>query len=233
VAAALVSDRAPVILHHLEPTAILDYDSPGVVAFARSIESGTSETAFLHAAHAAIASQVRPVYTVKERQPVSVTIAREHGSCSQRLACLEAVARRQGIGTRVRALWVAGRFWNNRFPLSRWLIPERILLAWPQFRIGDRWCGVEDLFGAVEDRAPGATAFANDGETLFEAVRSTAVDFDGRTRDCKNGCDLSAFVVSSDGLFNSRDDLFRALGSFEDTWKGKAFESFYAGRPSA
>jgi hypothetical protein len=220
------------ILHHLEPTAILDYDSPAVIAFARSIESGASATAVLRGAHVAIASHIRPVYSVHERQPVSATLARQQGSCSQRLACLEALARRQGIGTRVRALWVAGRFWNSRFPLSRWLIPPRILLAWPQFRIGDRWCGVEDLFGAVEDRAPGVTAFANDGETLFEAVRSTAIDFEGRTRVCANGCDLSRFVVGSDGVFDSRDDLFRALGSFEDTWKGKVFEVLYAGRPS-
>jgi hypothetical protein len=48
------------ILHHLEPTAILDYDSPAVIAFTRSIDSGASETAVLRAAHAAIASHIRP-----------------------------------------------------------------------------------------------------------------------------------------------------------------------------
>lgn len=75
--------------------------------------------------------------------------------------------------------------------------------------------------------------FANDGETLFEAVQSTVIDFDGRTRECSTGCDLSRFIDEESGVFDTRDDLFARIGSFEDTWRGKAFEWLYAGRSSA
>jgi hypothetical protein len=182
----------------------------------RLIESipptGNSEIAFLRLAHATVAQRIQPIYSVKERQPVSKTIE---------------------IGTRVRALWVSGRFWNSRFPLARTFIPNRVLLAWPQFAIGRDWCGVEEVHGPLEPRANAAVPFTNDGETLFEAVRSTVIDFDGRTRACSTVCDLSRFVVAHSGLFDSRDDLFDQLGSFEDTWKGRAFELLFAGRGSA
>jgi hypothetical protein len=218
----------------VESTPILDYGSEAVRRLSESIqETDRSEMAFLQRAHATIAERIQPIYTVKERQPVSKTIELGRGSCSQRLACLEAVARGRGIGTRVRALWVSGRFWNSRFPWSRTFIPSRVLLAWPQFSVGSDWCGVEELYGPLEPRANDAAPFSNDGETLFEAVRSTAVDFDGKTRTCSTGCDLSRFVVAQGGIFDSRDDLFQQLGSFEDTWKGKVFELLYAGRRSA
>jgi hypothetical protein len=74
---------------------------------------------FLRAAHSAVSEHVKPVYTIREFQPSSRTLALGRGSCSQRLACLEALARLRGIGTRVRALWLAGTFWNRRFPLTR------------------------------------------------------------------------------------------------------------------
>jgi hypothetical protein len=103
----------------------------------------------------------------------------------------------------------------------------------PQFAVGRDWCGVEEIHGPLEPRADEAVPFANDGETLFEAVRSTVIDFDGRTRACSTACDLSRFVVAHGGIFDSRDDLFNQLGSFEDTWKGRAFELLYAGRRSS
>ena len=221
-------------MRNLEPTSILDYDSPIVSAFAQSVRPADgSEVGFLQAAHAAVCERISPIYTVRERQRVSRTISLRRGSCSQRLACLEAVARRQGIGTRVRALWVSGRFWNRRFPLSRVFIPKRVLLAWPQFKVEGDWLGVEDIFGPLEERAPHGVPFANDGETLFEAVRSSTVDFDGRTRTCATVCDLSSFVRENAGVFDDRDDLFAQFGSLEDTWRGKAFEWLYAGQSSA
>jgi hypothetical protein len=128
---------------------------------------------------------------------------------------------------------VSGRFWNNRFPLARLFIPSRVLLAWPQFAINDDWCGIEEIYGSLEPRAAGAIPFTNDGETLFEAVQSTAVDFEGKTRTCSTVCDLSEFVMERGRIFDARDDLFDQLGSFEDTWKGKAFEVLYADRASA
>jgi hypothetical protein len=219
---------------NVDSTPILNYHSDVVRRLVDSIQSTDgSEIAFLQLAHRTISRQIQPIYTVAERQPVSTTIDEGRGSCSQRLACLEAVARSRGIGTRVRALWVAGRFWNSRFPLARLFVPGRVLLAWPQFSIGGDWCGVEELYGSLEQRAEEAVPFANDGETLFEAVRSTAVDFDGRTRRCSTVCDLSRFVVDHAGIFDRRDDLFSQLGSFEDTWRGRAFELLYGGRRSA
>jgi len=53
------------------------------------------------------------------------------------------------------------------------------------------------------------------------------------TRTCSTICDLSRFVIESGGVFDTRDDVFERFGSFEDTWKGKAFEWLYAGRSSA
>ena len=215
-------------------TPILDYRSSVVRRFADTIRpADNSELGFLRAAHGAVATAVRPIYTIKERQPVSRTLFLRRGSCSQRMACLEAVARAAGISTRVRALWVSGHFWSNRFPLMRVFIPRRVLLPWPQFGVEDRWVGVEDVFGSVDERASGAAAFANDGETLFEAVQSTVIDFDGRTRACSTGCDLSRFIAEDGGVFDTRDDLLARTGSFEDTLRGRAFEWLYAGRSSA
>jgi hypothetical protein len=218
----------------LSETPILDYGSEVVARFTDSIQPiDNSDVGFLRAAHAAVAQLIRPIYTVRERQPASQTILLRRGSCSQRIACLEALARRNGISTRVRALCVSGRFWNRRFPLMRTFIPNRILLAWPQFGIDTEWLGVEEIFGPLEQRATVAARFANDGETLFEAVQSAVVDFEGKTKVCSTACDLSGFVVGNAGVFATRDDLFAQLGSFEDTWRGRAFEWLYGGRSSA
>ena len=209
----------------IQPTAILDYDSSIVRRFAESIHvDDASKLNFLRAAHLAVSERVKPVYTVKEFQPVSKTLALGRGSCSQRLACLKALARLKGISTRDRALWVAGKFWNKRFPLTRAFIPKRILLAWPQFYSDSKWLGLEEIFGQMEELAGRSAGFTNDSETLFEAVRATAVDFEGKTRVCSPNCDLSQFVEATDGLFEARDDLFESLGAFEKTWRGRAFE---------
>jgi hypothetical protein len=214
-----------------EPTSILDYQSPAVSRFLDTIRSDDdSAIGFLRTAHAEVSRRIQPIYTVKERQSVSRTIERGQGSCSQRLACLEGLARSRHIATRVRALWLSGRFWHPRFPATRLFIPGRVLLAWPEFEIETRWCGIEDIYGSIEFRTSGAVPFGNDGETLFEAVRLTAVDFDGRTKTCSTVCDLSGFVLGRGETFDARDDLFDRYGSFEDSWGGKAFEMLYAGR---
>jgi hypothetical protein len=49
---------------------------------------------------------------------------------------------------------------------------------------------------------------------------------------CSTACDLSRFVVADGGIFGRRDDLLAQCGSFEQTWRGKAFEALYAGRRS-
>ena len=218
---------------NLEPTRILDYLSEQVRHFAHSLQPADSQIGFLRAAHQGITEHIQPIYTIREHQPVSQTIKRGRGSCSQRLACLEALARSKGIGTRVRGFWVSGEFWNKRFPLSRCFIPRRVLLAWPQFWLKGAWCGVEEIFDRLENLAEHSSAFANNAETLFEAIRTTPVDFEGRTQGCSTNCDLSKYVVDNSGVFDTRDELFTRIGTLEETWRGRAFELLFAGRKSA
>ncbi|MFE4502287.1 transglutaminase domain-containing protein [Rhodococcus sp. NPDC056743] len=51
------------------------------------------------------------MYGLDDTQPASTTLRRGRGSCSQRLAVLEALARRRGIATRVEGLILRGEFW--------------------------------------------------------------------------------------------------------------------------
>lgn len=113
---------------NLKATAILDIDNEEVRRLANSLTMpDQSDRAFLQRAHLCLCQMVRPVYSVNEWQPVSQTLRNKMGSCSQRMACLEAIARIAGIATRVRALHVSGRFWYPRFLFSRYFIPKRIL----------------------------------------------------------------------------------------------------------
>lgn len=201
------------------PTRILDWNDARVRALAlsaRGAGDGPDDVALLRAAHQLISEQVHPVYSVDDATPVSRVLARGRGSCSQRLAILEAVARASGIATRVRGLEVDGRFWYPRFPHLRFLVPDKVLLAWPQFRIDGSWLDVSELFGSLDQLACSPSAgFTNVGEeTLFDALSRTAVDWDGRTGDpgSSSGCDLSARVVGDLGLYDSRDQLFAIHG---------------------
>ncbi|MER6366720.1 transglutaminase domain-containing protein [Kitasatospora sp. NPDC001527] len=158
------------------------------------------------------------MYSVEERRPVSEVLRLGRGSCSQRMAVLEAVARAQGIPTRVRGLVVDGSFWYPRFPRMRRLVPDQVVLAWPEFRIATSWLPISDLFADSpnpHERADGG--FTNAGpETLFEALSRTNVDWDGPTTTCPASaaapCDLSAYLLTDLGHFNSRDDLFTRHG---------------------
>ncbi|MBO9522551.1 MAG: hypothetical protein J7518_13515 [Nocardioidaceae bacterium] len=196
-----------------DPTPILDWQAPGLRALQDRL-TGTDPVGRLQQAHRIIAAEVRPVYAVEDRQPASVTLARGAGSCSQRLAILEAVARADGVPTRVRGLLVDGRFWYPRFGRLRALVPAEVLLAWPELGIDGRWLSVSELYGsfAALDTSSGFTNTT--GETLFDAVARTAVDWDGVT--CSPGmsspCDLSAEVVGDLGRYSSRDALFDAHG---------------------
>jgi hypothetical protein len=221
---------------NLETTAVLDHQHSRVIECLP--EACDDLLVFLQHAHRQIVETVSPVYTLDERQPVSRTLAKGRGSCSQRLACLEAFARARGIGTRVRSLWIRGRFWSRRFPLARCFIPRKILLPWPQFNLEEGWVGVEDLFGSMEEwgrRSP--IPFNNDGETLFEALENTVIDFHGRSKDCGIACldnvDLSSHLLEEGGLFNSRDELFNSYGILGETLRGRIFELIYGGRKIA
>ena len=196
----------------LEPTRILDHRS---VPIARLVERARAEaptsdvTDVLASAYAMIRDQVRPVYSVNESTPASRTLARGFGSCSQRLAVLESVARSLGIPTRVRALLVDRSFWYPRFPRVRLLLPARIMLVWPEFEIDNSWKSASELFGPIGCR--GGTPFSNRGaETLFEAAGRCAIDWDGRSHDSEY--DLSRFVRADFGYFADRDEAFAMLG---------------------
>lgn len=161
----------------------------------------------LEAAHAIIRDEVRPVYALDESTPSSRTLRRGKGSCSQRLAILESVARAVGVRTRVRALLVDRSFWYPRFPRIGFLLPDKIMLVWPEFDIDGTWRSASDLFGAIGCRG----GFKNTGsETLFEAVGRCAIDWDGRSHN--DEYDLSNFVRADHRYFSDRDAAFARLG---------------------
>ncbi|MBT2368985.1 transglutaminase domain-containing protein [Streptomyces sp. ISL-10] len=219
-----------------EPTRILDWRHPrvgellgslgtapaGVTAHDNAGTSAGQRMEALRRAHRRIAATVRPVYSVQDERPVSEVLRRGRGSCSQRLAVLEAVARAGGVATRVRGLLVDGALWYPRFPRMRRLVPDHVLLAWPEFLIDPAagpdggWLPVSELFGGLAELSsrPGG-GFTNAGaETLFEALSRTAIDWDGATACPADAaaCDLSAHVVADLGRFDSRDDLFTRHG---------------------
>lgn len=195
------------------PTAILDWHAPEVQGLVARL-TATDPRSRLRQAHRIIADEVAAVYAVEERQPASVTLARGAGSCSQRLAVLEAAARADGVPTRVRGLLVDGRFWYPRFGRLRFLVPHEVLLAWPEFRIDGAWLSASELYGAFDELDTSAGFTNAGGETLFDAVSRTAVDWDGLTctPGSQSACDLSACVVHDLGRYSSRDALFDAQG---------------------
>ena len=199
--------------------------------------SNLSSRTFLQKMHLHLVQTLRPVYSVNERQPASTTLRRGRGSCSQRMACLEAAARAVGIPTRVHALAIRGSFWYPRFRLSRFFIPKSILLVWPQFFFENTWADFAELHATMEHLASrDASSFTNDGESLFEAISHTPVDFLGET--CTMPCakpehNLSRFLEADHEFFDTRDEAIGNLGSFQDTIRGQAFEMMFGDRTSS
>ncbi|MEV6248146.1 transglutaminase domain-containing protein [Streptomyces sp. NPDC051742] len=210
---------------------ILDLGDPLVLALTARVRSeseargAVTDRARLQAAHGIIAATVRPVYSVEDLRRVSRTLRLGRGSCSQRMAALEAVARSLGVPTRVRGLLVDGHFWYPRFPKLRRFVPEEVVLAWPEFRLDGTWVPIAELF---TDQAPpehgggsgggsrsgSGGGFTNSGpETLFEAVARTGVDWDAPAACAGTApCDLSAHLRTDLGRFTSRDELFARHG---------------------
>jgi hypothetical protein len=153
------------------------------------------------------------------------------------MACLEALARAGGIATRVRALYVDGRFWFPRFPLVRVFLPRRVLLVWPQFLLENHWVDFDELYASMSRLVVmSAGAFTNEGESLFEAVQHTPIDFFGKT--CGLACaksehNLSRFVVANEGTFDARDEVLDRFGSLQDTLRGRLFGVLMKGRSSS
>ncbi|MEV0170343.1 transglutaminase domain-containing protein [Streptomyces sp. NPDC050803] len=207
------------------PTRILDWEHPSVASLLGQIDlpdaaDPVHRLAALRRAHRWIATSVRPVYSVQDERPVSEVLRRGRGSCSQRLAILESVARASGVATRVRGLLVDGSFWYPRFPRLHRIVPHQVVLAWPEFHIEGLsptapWLTVSELFGGLDELSNGGGGFTNSGtETLFEALSRTAIDWDGTTACPSDGaaCDLSAHVLADLGHFDSRDELFARHG---------------------
>jgi hypothetical protein len=193
-----------------QATAILNTASGPVEALIAKHTDAPTQREFLKAVHADIASTVRAVYAMEDLQPASLTLQRGRGSCSQRLAVLEAAARGKGISTRVHGIAVDGSFWYPRFPKLKALVPGRVILAWPEFKIDGTWVPVSELYGTLGEMAVCGISFTNaDGETLFDAIGRTAVDWDGATG---GQCDLSAVVSEDLGYFDSRDAPYRTHG---------------------
>ncbi|MBX9423131.1 transglutaminase domain-containing protein [Streptomyces lateritius] len=160
------------------PTPILDLAHPRVTALVTRVRRAAEERgavtdrALLRTAHGIVATTVRPVYSVEDLRRVSKTLGLGRGSCSQRMAVLEAVARSLGVSTRVRGLLVDGAFWYPRFPKLRPFVPVEVLLAWPEFLLDDVWVPVADLFAG--DTAPTDTAAADASAVTGTAPTHTA-----------------------------------------------------------
>lgn len=193
-------------------TPILDHDDPRVRAIAGRVQHEATPLDALRKAHRIIARDVRPVYSVEDRRRVSRTLRLGRGSCSQRMAALEAVARAVRVRTRVRGLLVDGAFWYPRFPRLKPFVPAQVLLAWPEFRLDGAWLPIGELF-----TGPAAEShYANKGgETLFDAVARTGIAWDGESRPRPGACaadgapcDLSAHLLADLGYFDDRDTLF-------------------------
>lgn len=222
---------------NLMGTTILDIHHDEIRSLAATLSRPhPSRLQFLQKAHVHLVHNLQPVYSVNEWQPASLTLRKGRGSCSQRTAVLEAIARAAGIASRVHAFAVKGSFWYPRFRFTRPFIPQSILLVWPQFHIGDKWLDFDELHAPIEQIAAQAkSGFTNTGESLFEAVENKPVDFLGKT--CGLGCyrverDLSKFLLNNYGLFDTRDEIFEQFSSFQQTFRGRAFELIFGDRRS-
>jgi hypothetical protein len=219
---------------NLRATSILDHHDGIVLHLAANLrQRNLGDRKLLQSAHRYL---VHSVYALDELQPASHTLRKQHGSCSQRMACLEAVSRACDIPTRVRAFVISGRFWYPRFRLFRAFIPKKILLVWPQFFLEATWVDFDELYSPAARLAERAEqGFRNDGESIFDAVDDIPIDFMAKT--CGTGCapskfDLSRFVLADEGFLDTRDEVFARHGSFHTTLRGRMFEVIYGGRTS-
>ena len=234
-----MSTQAPTVptSANLQATSILDHRDGIILDLAANLRQRNSgDRELLQSAHRYLVHFVKPVYALDELQPASHTLRKQHGSCSQRMACLEAVSRACDIPTRVRVLVISGRFWYPRFRLFRAFIPKKILLVWPQFFLEGTWVDFDELYSPAARLAERAEqGFRNDGESIFDAVDHTPIDFMAKT--CGTGCapskfDLSRFVLGDEGVLDTRDEVFVRHGSFHTTLRGRMFGVIYGGRTS-
>ncbi len=218
---------------YLKPTPILDYDNPKLAQAVEEIFA-SSEHEFLQKAYLDVMQRVYPIYNIDELQSASVTLEKGIGSCTQRTALVEAMARAVGIATRIQVLWIKGEFWYPRFP--RWtypFIPKRIMLLWPEFYIENEWLDFSEVIAPLETLTHHAdTGFTNYAETIYDAIAVRPVDFDNKLSQCECGdqYDLSHQVLGSGGYFTSRDEALANYGSFQHSPRGIAFQIMFAGK---
>lgn len=190
-------------------TRILDHASPHLQRFIadEKVARAATPASIVRTAHEAIGRRLSAVYSVNELTPASQVVRRGSGSCSQRFAVLEAIARSFGIRTRVRGLLVDGGYWNGRFPRLAGLIPHQVVIAWPEFLVDGAWLDTSALFEDCESGCAGW--FLNSGpSTLFDAARDHRLEWGSSASD-----DGSGGVARVDlGYFTDRDGLFAAVG---------------------
>ncbi|MDI9899984.1 hypothetical protein QM716_08955 [Rhodococcus sp. IEGM 1409] len=203
-------------------TPILDWGNDDVARLYDDIAEGAIQAApeFLVSAHRSVGARIRAVYGLNDQQPASVTLSRGRGSCSQRLAVVEALARRHGIATRARGLVLRGEFWYPRFRHLHGVIPKSVLLAWPEFLIDGSWRDISEIVSPPALPAVSVDSavepFTNSGEeTLFDAIGRAPISW-GKSVPC-NCLDFSEFVERDLGTFDSRDELFEKFGQTMST----------------
>jgi hypothetical protein len=212
---------------NLMATPILDYTCPEIQQIlARLVDEQLTPRGFVQKAHQHLSDVMRPIYSVSETQSVAKTVQLNGGSCSQRMACLEALARAYGVKTRVRGLWLTKQFWKERLPLLQPIMPKT-LMPWPQFWLEGDWVDFDELFDSIVDLCLHVThPFTNAGVSLFDAIRTQPVDLLGKSVQFS----LAKFVLSDAGFFNTRDELLAKLD--DRTWVGTLiFNITYGGKP--
>jgi len=211
----------------LMATPIMDYQHPTLQQIVQRLSEGAPiPRQFVQKAHLHLSDVMRPIYSVAEKQPVSETVRLNGGSCSQRMAVLEALARAYGVPTRVRAIWLNKAFWKERLPLLQPIMPKT-LMPWPQFWLEDRWVDFDEIYDSIADLGMHVThPFTNAGMSLFDAVKSQPVDMLGKSETYS----LKKFVVSEAGVFDTRDECLDKLD--DRTWMGTLiFNTVYGGKP--
>jgi Transglutaminase-like superfamily len=173
---------------NLWATPIIDHGDARIRDLASRLrEEFPDDRKLLQSAHGYLVDSVKPIYSLQELQSASHTLLKRRGSCSQRTACLEAIARACNVPTRARALRISGKFWYPRFRFFRVFIPKSILLVWPQLFLEGNWVDFDELYGSLLDLAKQTEhGFTNDGESIFDAVNHLPVDFLAKT--CAVGC---------------------------------------------
>lgn len=222
---------------NLAPTPILDFGHPDVSGLADRLGRGRLPVrAYLRAAHQHLLTHLKAIYDLEEHLPVSRILAQGTASCSQRIACFEALARAGGVGTRVRARYLTGAYWAPRLPLLKPFLRRPSLIPWPQFEIDGTWIDFEEVFGTLEELAPATKhRFTNRGESMFEAIGHSVVDFSGKLKEKGHArgveLDLSGFVAEDREVFDSRDAMLERYPAEPSAIGRLMFNTVYGGRP--